>query len=125
MAAPAKFGYIVNWHTNDRKERRYQGIKHPIITLIAWFSFTGDSLHREATKVSSCSRPKNCSLYVSIVPSETRLDQLKHFYLVFTHLFIICDLNFPIRSEDVERLFSQYGRVTDAHIPLDHYKEEP
>ena len=29
MAAPAKFGYIVNWDTNDRKERRYQGIKHP------------------------------------------------------------------------------------------------
>ena len=41
MADPAKFGYIVNWHTNHRRERRYQGIKHPIITLIAWFSFTG------------------------------------------------------------------------------------
>ena len=87
MAAPAKFGYIVNWDTNDRKERRYQGIEHPIITLIAWFSFTGDSLHREATKMSSCSRLKNCSLYVRNLPRETRLDQLKHFCLVFAHFF--------------------------------------
>ena len=64
-----------------------QGIKHPIITLIAWFPFTGNSLHREATKMSSCSRPKNCSLYVRNLPRETRLDQLKHFYLVFAHFF--------------------------------------
>ena len=24
-------------------------------------------------------------------------------------------------AEDLRRLFSQYGRVTDVHIPLDHY----
>ena len=39
--------------------------------------------------------------------------------------FLICDLNFLVRSEDLERLFSQYGRVTDVHIPLDHYTGEP
>ena len=43
MAAPAKFGYIVNWDTNDRKERRYQGIKHPIIALIECFHVTSQS----------------------------------------------------------------------------------
>ena len=125
MAAPAKFGYIVNWYTNDRKERRYQGIKHPIITLIACFSFTADSLHREGTRMSSCSRPKNCSLYVRNLPREARLDQLKHFYLVFAHFFLPCDLNSLVRSEVLRRLFSQYGRVTDVNIPLDHYTGEP
>ena len=59
------------------------------------------------------------------VPRETRLDQLKHFYVVFAHFFLICNLNVLVRSEDFERLFSQYGRVTDVHIPLDHYTGEP
>ena len=41
MAALAKFGYILKRDTNDRKERRYQRIKHPIITLTAWFLSAG------------------------------------------------------------------------------------
>ena len=41
MAALSKFGYIPNRDTNNWKERRYQCIKHPIITVIAWFSFRG------------------------------------------------------------------------------------
>ena len=28
-------------------------------------------------------------------------------------------------AEDLGRLFSQYGCVTDVHIPLDHYTGEP
>ena len=28
-------------------------------------------------------------------------------------------------AEDLGRLFSQYCRVTDVHIPLDHYTGEP
>ena len=59
------------------------------------------------------------------LPRETRLDQLKHFYLVFAHFFLICDLNSLVRSEDLGRLFSQYGRVIDVHIPSDHYTGEP
>jgi len=39
MAALAKFGFILNRDTDDWKERGYQGIRHPIITLIEGFSF--------------------------------------------------------------------------------------
>ena len=40
MAAHAKFGFILNRDTDDWKERGYQGVRHPIITLIEGFSFS-------------------------------------------------------------------------------------
>ena len=32
---------------------------------------------------------------------------------------------FTTAAEDLGRLFSQYCRVTEVHIPLDHYTGEP
>ena len=40
MAALAKFGFILNRDTDAWKEHGYQGIRHPIITLIEEFSFS-------------------------------------------------------------------------------------
>ena len=58
--------------------------------------------------------------------SRDKVRPVKAFLFSFCSLFfLICDLNFLVRSEDLERLFSQYGRLTDAHIPLDHYTGEP
>ena len=87
MAAPAKFGYIVYWDTNDRKERRYQGIKHPIITLIAWFSFTGNSLRPGSNENVVVFKTKELLTLREKLTSRDKVRPVKAFLFSFCSLF--------------------------------------
>ena len=116
MAAHAKFGFILNRDTDDWKERGYQGIRHPIITLIEGFLSARRNENGETTKLLS---------FREKLTSRDKVRQVKAFYLVFAHfLSNFCDRNSLVRSEDLRRLFARYGRITNVYIPLDYYTGE-